>query len=306
MSVVKQQLHIYEKFLSGFRAMPGTELPAHLADLHDFMNKLPVGIWKQGVDKKFEWANIAFSRITGYGLEELVRMETMEMVTPSWRQYVIARNKQMLAGEITGECFFPARMKDGKKLIVMGTIQKVGNSLYGGYITPVHVDQEKEPVSGLLNEISFYREMGRIIKACAQNPANCFVLMHIVVDRCERYLEEIGQFRIDEYIKMLGDRIDVLKGKENFGARISDSYFNILFKGPLLNSHIDIAEQLVEFSRKETASRYNAQITLSIALLKYDHVNYGMDAAKKFIADGYRMANRIQLRGGNDYFPKNL
>lgn len=46
-------------------------------NLHAFFDILPVGLWRQGQDKKFSWANHAFSQITGYRLDELRDMETI-------------------------------------------------------------------------------------------------------------------------------------------------------------------------------------------------------------------------------------
>jgi PAS domain-containing protein len=53
-----------------------------------FFEAMPIGIWRQGVDNKFAWANPAFCRIAGCTMVELRAMATLEMIKPSWRKSI--------------------------------------------------------------------------------------------------------------------------------------------------------------------------------------------------------------------------
>jgi len=160
--------------------------------LHIFFDAMPIGIWRQNDAKKFEWANTAFCRIAGYTLNKLQGMETFDLVKPNWRKFVMDRNKAILKGDVTGPYDFPTRTKDKEELIVMGTIATIGEALYGGYIAPILIDQEQDTVSGLMNEIVFYRELREAVAACYRGSRPPFTLMAISIDRYKEMIASVG------------------------------------------------------------------------------------------------------------------
>lgn len=139
--------------------------------LHAFFDILPIGLWRQGENKKFAWANRAFSQITGYNLNELRAKETIEFIKPSWRQYVLERNRAMLSGELTAPYYFPTHTKTNHELIVMGVVGRIGDQHYGGYIASIYIDQDKEALSGLCNEIYFYHTLRTYTQDCTRKNA---------------------------------------------------------------------------------------------------------------------------------------
>jgi diguanylate cyclase (GGDEF)-like protein len=267
--------------------------------LRIFFDRLPVGIWEQGPDRKFAWANQAFVRLTGYPLTELRQMETISLIKTSWRGFVLERNKAILRGELAGPYFFPTRTKRREELIVMGTLGVLGERVFGGYIAPVQVDQEREPVSGLLNEIAFYRRVKAAMEACYQQSRPPFTLMFLGVDRFKEHLQALGCTVMDDYIQWVAGKITALLAPDDLAARIGDAQFGLLFPQPLAPRHADVARACVEFAARQSRAQLNTPITLSASVVEYNE-DIHATMIMKLISHGHRAMFRVQARGGND------
>lgn len=267
--------------------------------LRIFFDRLPVGIWEQGPERKFAWANQAFVRLTGYPLTELREMETIGLIKPSWRGFVLERNKAILRGELAGPYYFPTRTKRREELIVMGTLGVLGERVYGGYIAPLHVDQEHEQVSGLLNEIAFYRRVRVAMEACYRQSRPPFTLMFLGIDRYKEHLQALGYAVMDDYIRWVAGQITALLAPEELAARIGDAQFGLLFPNPPTPGHADIARACVDFAARESRARLNTAITLSASVIAYNE-DIHADMIMKLISHVHRAMLRIQARGGND------
>lgn len=267
-------------------------------DLHQFFDILPIGLWRQGQNKRFAWANTAFSRITGFGVDELRTMETIELIKPSWRQFVLDRNKAILNGEYLTPYYFPTRTKKKTELIVMGIIGRIGTRYYGGYIAPLYIDQERDAVSGLYNEIYFYRRLREAVQACYGHKRHSFTLMAIGIDQFKELRKFLELAAIDDFIHYLGDQIIDLMPANAVAARLSEGQFNILFEGQITKDIETIAQSLIDQARNASRSNLNADISLSIAVVEYDENIHG-DFDRKMISHAHRAMFRIQAQGGN-------
>jgi diguanylate cyclase (GGDEF)-like protein/PAS domain S-box-containing protein len=268
------------------------------SSLHTFFDALPIGIWRQSADKKFAWANSAFCRIAGYRLDELQRMETFDLVKPSWRKFVMDRNKAILKGEVEGPYYFPTRTNDKEELIVMGTIGTLGDAFYGGYIAPIYIDQERDSVSGLLNEIVFYRLLRENVAACYRGNRPPFTLMALSVDRYKELLSSAGHLAIDHLLRRIGAKITSLTDDRCRSARIVDGLFSILFPEPIDTRYRILAQKLIDQVREEEGQALGMATTLSIAVVEYNENTHAkMD--RKLISHAYRAMYRIQSAGGN-------
>jgi len=268
------------------------------SSLHAFFDGMPVGIWRQSVGKTFAWANTAFCRISGYSMEELQAMETIDLVKPSWRKFVMGRNKAILKGEVTGPYYFPTRTKDKEELIVMGTIGTIDDHLYGGYISPIYIDQERDTVSGLLNEIIFYRKLREHVEASYAGNRPPFTVMAIGVDKYREHLAAAGHLAVDALIRRIGEKIDEMTDDRCWAARMVDGQFNILFPAPIDTRHRSLAKKLIDYVHQEAGQGLLLDTSLSIAIVEYNENSHAkMD--RKLISHAYRAMYRLQSAGGN-------
>ena len=268
------------------------------SSLHTFLDAMPIGIWRQGADRKFGWANTSFCRIAGYTLEELRSMETVDLVKPSWRKFVMERNRAILKGEVSGPYYFPSRTKDREELIVMGTIGTIGDDLYGGYIAPIVIDQKRDTISGLFNEIVFYRKLREFVEASYAGNRMPFTVMTIGIDRFRDHLTAIGHLAMDTLIRKIGEKLTAMADERCCPARIVDGQFNILFPELIDSRHRRFAQKLMEFAEQEAGEELGISPTLSIAIVEYNENTHGkMD--RKLISHAYRAMYRIQSAGGN-------
>lgn len=268
------------------------------SSLHTFFDGMPVGIWRQSARKRFAWANTAFCRISGYSMEELEAMETIDLVKPSWRKFVMGRNKAVLKGEVTGPYYFPTRTKDKEELIVMGTIGTLDDHLYGGYIAPIYIDQERDTVSGLLNEIIFLRKLREHIEASYAGNRPPFTVMAIGMDRFRDLLAAAGHLALDALIRRIGGKIDEITDDRCWAARMVDGQFNILFPARIDARHRILAQQLIDYAQQEAGQSLGLDTTLSIAIVEYNENTHAkMD--RKLISHAYRAMYRLQSDGGN-------
>ena len=266
--------------------------------LHGFFDAMPIGIWRQGADHKFSWANTAFCRIAGYTLAELQSLETFELVKPSWRKFVIERNRAILNGEIEGPYYFPSRTKSKEELIVMGTIATIDDQLYGGYIAPILIDQDRDAISGLRNEIVFYRRLRDFVEACYAGNRRPFTVMAIGIDRYRDHLAVAGHLKVDTLVKRIGKKIGEITDERCCAARIVDGQFNILFPELIDVRHRMLAQKLIDHIREEAGEGLDLAPTLSIAIVEYNENTHGkMD--RKLVSHAYRAMFRMQSEGGN-------
>lgn len=268
------------------------------SNLHAFFDSMPIGIWRQNAGRKFAWANIAFCRITGYSMEELKTMETFDLVKPSWRKFVMARNKAILKGELMGPYYFPTRTKDKEELIVMGTIGNIDDHLYGGYISPIDIDQERDTVSGLLNEIIFYRKLREYVEASYAGNRPPFTVMAIGMDNYRDHLAASGHLAIDTLIRRIGEKIVEITDDRCWAARMVDGQFNILFPARIDTRHRILAQKLIDYVHQELGPGLGQDTSLSIAIVEYNENTHAkMD--RKLISHAYRAMYRLQSAGGN-------
>ena len=267
-------------------------------DLHRFFDILPVGLWRQGENKKFAWANRAFSQITGYSWDDLRSMETIEIIKPSWRQYVLDRNRAMLNGELDTPYYFPTRTKQNDDLIVMGVIGRIGAHYYGGYIEPIYIDQDKDALSGLFNEIYFFRTLRRYTQECYTQKRAPFTLMMIGIDQFKKHRSGLGLGGTDALIRLISDKILELSAEGNIAARIADGQFAILFPASISTAHEKMAKSLIDFAGRESLANLGHEVSLSIAVIEY-HENIHGDLERKLISHAHRAMFRIQAQGGN-------
>jgi len=268
------------------------------SSLHVFFDSMPIGIWRQNAGKKFAWANTAFCRIAGYSIAELKTMETFDLVKPSWRKFVMGRNKAILKGEVTGPYYFPTRTKDKEELIVMGTIGTIDDHLYGGYIAPIYIDQERDTVSGLLNEIIFLRKLREHVEASYAGNRPPFTVMAIGIDKYREHLAEAGHLAVDTLIRRIGEKIDEITDDRCWAARMVDGQFNILFPARIDTRHRILAQKLIDYVRQEAGQDLGLDTAVSIAIVGYNENTHAkMD--RKLISHAYRAMYRLQAAGGN-------
>jgi diguanylate cyclase (GGDEF)-like protein/PAS domain S-box-containing protein len=267
-------------------------------NLHAFLETMPIGIWRQAADQKFAWANNAFCRVAGYSLAELQTLETLELVKPSWRKFVMERNRAILNGELEGPYYFPSRTKTKKELIVMGTIGLIGAHLYGGYIAPIYIDQERDTVSGLFNEIVFYRRLRELVEVCYAGNRQPFTMMAIGIDRYRDLLTQVGHLKTDALVRRIGETIGGMVEEDCCAARMVDGQFGILFPELIDTRHRLLAQKLIDHVRLEGGQGLELMPTLSISIVEYNENTHGkMD--RKLVSHAYRTMFRIQSEGGN-------
>lgn len=266
------------------------------SSLHSFFDSMPIGIWRQGANKQFAWANTAFCRIAGYSMAELKTMDTFDLIKPSWRKFVMGRNKAILKGEVTGPYYFPTRTKDKEELIVMGTIGTLDDHLYGGYIAPIYIDQERDAVSGLLNEIVFLRKLREYVQASYAANRPPFTMMAIGIDNYKEHLAAAGHLAMDALLRQIGEKIDDATDDRCWAARMVDGQFNILFPARIDIRHRVLAQKLIDEIHQEAGTGLDT--SLSIAIVGYNE-NTHANMERKLISHAYRAMYRLQAAGGN-------
>lgn len=227
-------------------------------------------------------------------------METFELVKPSWRKFVMERNKAIVDGEVTGPYYFPTRTKNKEELNVMGTIGTIDEHLYGGYIAPIYIDQERDAISGLFNEIVFYRKLHEFVEASYVGNRQPFTLMAIGIDRYRDLLAASGHLKLDTLIRRIGKKISEITDERCWAARIVDGQFSILFPELIDGRHRVLAQKLIDHFRQEAGEgqELGRAPILSIAIVEYNENTHGK-MERKLISHAYRAMFRIQSAGGN-------
>jgi diguanylate cyclase (GGDEF)-like protein len=180
----------------------------------------------------------------------------------------------------------------------MGTIGMLGAHLYGGYIAPIYIDQERDMVSGLLNEIVFYRQLREHVAACYDGRRCPFTMLAIGIDRFRDLRAAAGHLEMDTLIGQVGSQIDAALDGRGVAARIVDGQFNILLNERIGPQHSDLAQKLIDQMHRQPPQGEDLRATLSIAIVEYNENIHGkMD--RKLVSHAFRAMYRMQSEGGD-------
>lgn len=122
--------------------------------------------------------------------------------------------------------------------------------------------------------------------------------MAIGMDRFRDLLAAAGHLVLDALIRRIGEKIDEIADDRSWAARMVDGQFNILFPARIDTRHRILAQQLIDYAHQEAGQSLGLDISLSIAIVKYnENTHANMD--RKLISHAYRAMYRLQSDGGN-------
>ncbi|MCL5960758.1 MAG: sensor domain-containing diguanylate cyclase [Chloroflexi bacterium] len=276
----------------------------------------PIGIYiVQG--RKLCFVNQQFQRQTGYGEEELMGMDPLELVTPEDRGMVRENAIKMLRGEETSPYEYRVVYRDGTTRWIMETVTSIQydgqRAALGNFMDVTERKQQEhllahlathDPLTGLSNRRSLGDALERSVARARRG--NSSALLFLDVDNFKNVNDRLGHAAGDRALVSLARLLQDQVRAVDLPARMGGDEFAVLLDGTNLEGARAAAERIrlgVE-ALQVTLDDLGFRLSLSIGLVAVDgRIDPGL-ALSRADSAMYRAkeqgGNRIVLYGGEE------
>jgi diguanylate cyclase (GGDEF)-like protein len=245
----------------------------------EFLNLLPIGLQIDDLDARTVFVNDSFTRMLGYGLDEIARPEDwfrLAYPDPAYRDSVVgewtesldeaaARQRDIAPQERVVTC------KNGERKIIEFHIRRIGD-----YYIYLHIDvsarhnlaaelrrlANTDALTGVANRRNFF-EAGTALIASRRGPLAALVFD---LDRFKAVNDEHGHAVGDQILVEAAARCRGVLGPGHVFARLGGEEFGVLLPDCDRAAAIDVAERLRAAVARTAVPVLSSEVTVTISV----------------------------------------
>lgn len=254
----------------------------------EFLKKLfihsPIGIYIAR-DGKFQFVNPQFEKYTGYKREELLGMDTLNLVVPEDRNMVRVNAIKMLKGESTPPYEFRVIQKNGK---VRWAVETVTSFQHGGEravlgsfmdITDIKEYQKKlaymtlhDKLTGLYNRTYFEEELNRL----SDSREYPITIISADLDGLKFINDTMGYKRGDELLKACGEALKKSLRSSDILARVGGDEFAAVLPRSDEKDGEKIVQRIHRVIEEHNLTHHSLPLSISIGVATAKDSRYSL------------------------------